>query len=30
MLRDGKSTPDYVQSMLSVFGNNPHGQPKAE
>lgn len=27
MLRDGKSTPDFVQSMLSVFGNNPHGQP---
>jgi len=27
MLRDGKSTPDYVNSMLSVFGNNPHGEP---
>ena len=27
MLRDGKSTPYFVQSMLAVFGNNPHGSP---
>jgi hypothetical protein len=27
MLRHGKSTPRFVESTLSVFGNNPHGQP---
>jgi hypothetical protein len=26
-LRDGKSTPEFVEKMLSVFGNNPHGDP---
>lgn len=26
-LRDGKSTPEFVEKMLSVFGNNPHGEP---
>lgn len=26
-LRDGKSTPEFVEKMLSVFGNNPHGNP---
>lgn len=27
MLRDGPSTPKFVESMLSMFGNNPHGNP---
>jgi len=27
MLRDGKSTPEFVEKMLAVFGNNPHGTP---
>lgn len=27
MLRSGKSTPKFVESMLSAFGNNPHGEP---
>ncbi len=27
MLRAGKSTPEFVTSMLSGFGNNPHGEP---
>ena len=27
MLRSGKSTPRFVESMLAVFGNNPHGEP---
>lgn len=27
MLRDGKTTPRFVEEMLSVFGNNPHGHP---
>lgn len=26
-LRPGKSTPEFVEKMLSVFGNNPHGEP---
>jgi hypothetical protein len=27
MLRAGKTTPEFVVSMLSVFGENPHGGP---
>jgi hypothetical protein len=27
MLKHGKSTPDFVRSMLSIFGNNPYGEP---
>src|SRR6185437_2678577 len=27
MLRDGKSTPQFVEHMLSMFGHNPHGKP---
>lgn len=27
MLRSGKSTPRFVDEMLSVFGKNPHGEP---
>lgn len=27
MLRASKTTPDFVVSMLSVFGENPHGGP---
>lgn len=27
MLRNGKSTPDFVESMLSVFGANLYGEP---
>lgn len=26
-LRDGKSTPEFVEKMLAVFGLNPHGEP---
>ena len=26
-LRDGKSTPAFVENMLSIFGNNPNGEP---
>jgi hypothetical protein len=26
-LRAGLSTPDFVERVLSVFGNNPHGEP---
>jgi hypothetical protein len=26
-LRSGSSTPDFVEKVLSVFGNNPHGEP---
>jgi hypothetical protein len=26
-LRDGKSTPEFIEKILSVFGNNPYGEP---
>jgi hypothetical protein len=26
-LRAGLSTPDFVEKVLGVFGNNPHGEP---
>lgn len=26
-LRSGLSTPDFVEKVLAVFGNNPHGEP---
>lgn len=26
-LRDGKSTPEFVDNILSIFGNNPYGEP---
>jgi hypothetical protein len=26
-LRAGRSTPEFVEETLSVFGNNPHGEP---
>ncbi len=27
-LRAGKSTPTYVEKILAIHGNNPHGEPK--
>lgn len=26
-LRDGKSTPEFIEKILGVFGNNPQGEP---
>jgi hypothetical protein len=26
-LRDGKSTPEFIEKILSIFGSNPYGEP---
>lgn len=26
-LSDGKTTPEFIENILGIFGNNPHGDP---